>query len=70
MPHISEENEKLLEQLSVRELRHIFTTVLEFNEVTRILDLCLTYQDHHGIECNDCQSIAEKLEMRRGVRRG
>ena len=64
MPHISKESEKLMRQLTVAELRHLLIVVMDFNEVTRILGLCITVQECNHVPCNLCRSMADKLGMK------
>ena len=64
MPHISDEDEKLLRRLTIAELRHLLTTVMDWGEVQRILGLCAMVQKYNTEEpCALCQSMVEKLEM-------
>ena len=64
MPHISNEEDKLLRQLTVKELRHLLATVMNWEEVQRILGLCITVQECNSAPCTLCHSIGEKLGMK------
>ena len=63
MPHISKEEEKLMRQLSVAELRHLLTVVMTWQEVTRILGLCIVVQECNHVDCALCLSMKQKLGM-------